>query len=789
MSGRTRFGKYELVARLAKGGMGETFRAELVATAGVVKPVVIKKMLPYLAADRALVDAFIQEARVSATLTHANIAQVFDFGEVDGEYFIAMEYVDGRSLEAAMERGRKLGWARLPFQLSVFIVTELLKGLHYAHTRTAPDGKPLNLVHRDISPDNVLLGFEGEVKLVDFGVAKTTMAGRQETEPGLVKGKFRYLSPEQAVAKPLDARSDLFTVGVVLYQLVTGEAPFAGQQHTVMQAIVSGDYVPPRARSGDVPEPLAMIIERAMQPSRDQRFASAQEMLEPLSRWLYGLSPDFSGAVLRELLGQLFDQEQLGDGRLFVSQPTARTKLSALEPRRDLPAATQLVPALQRTTQPEQPGLGGDAPTGPSTTPSAPAGSSTDLRAARRGPPLPLLGLAGALTIAAASVIGFEVMNADRAEGLAGSEARSMQGGRPGQVPAVQVAPDARPAIVDPTPSAAPVDAVPEVTFDAEAAPVSVKLTKAHQVVVPTTNCVAVGKRWRLDHGEALRVNSTPPGKPRLGVGKNGEPVMKNVAYNGTYNTTRTLPLFALFQGKGPAQLWPVAGEITGADEGTLCTFGLTDRSLEQQLSATATVRINGTEHPLVRAVVNVEPDDRYQVRSFPHGKSWVVRVKDVRAPWPVLFVAEQNTASGTPRAIVLDQKETLLKNPKSVWLTVPVLELDDAYARTVAIELAPGEKLTESAADLLMKSRQQYEKRRWGDAARTLDKCINAYPAFPACHQMLGATFAQLGYSEDAKSQYLEFLRLAPNDSEAPAVRKVVEEYEGRLGAAPKRP
>src|SRR6185436_15494567 len=165
MAGRTQFGKYELVQRLASGGMGETFRAEMIAAAGVTKQVCIKKMLPQLAQDAALVRAFIDEARLSASLTHSNIAQVFDFGEVDGEYFIAIEWVDGRALSTAVKRGKNLGWERLPFQLSVYVVVKLLEGLQYAHTRAGPDGLPLNLVHRDLTPDNVLLGFEGEVKL------------------------------------------------------------------------------------------------------------------------------------------------------------------------------------------------------------------------------------------------------------------------------------------------------------------------------------------------------------------------------------------------------------------------------------------------------------------------------------------------------------------------------------------------------------------------------------------------------------------------------------------------
>ncbi|MBL8949803.1 MAG: serine/threonine protein kinase [Myxococcaceae bacterium] len=335
-----RFGKYELVSLLAKGGMGETYLAELQALAGVTKRVVIKKMLPALAADPKLVEAFIQEARLSATLSHGNIAQVFDFGEVDGEYFIAMEHVHGRSLQQLVKRAGAAGWERLPTAVSVFVVIELLKALHHAHTRVGPDGAPLNLVHRDITPDNVLISYEGAVKLVDFGVAKAALRGRAETEPGLVKGKYRYLSPEQATGRPLDARSDLFTVGIVLHELLSGAQLFATGTLAAMSEIVHGE-VPPLPPH--VPEALAAIVTKALSTDREARHESALELQAALSRWLFTESPELSGEVVRELMGELFEAELAAEGIVFRRKKKATQLLTALK----RPVATQLNTAVR----------------------------------------------------------------------------------------------------------------------------------------------------------------------------------------------------------------------------------------------------------------------------------------------------------------------------------------------------------------------------------------------------------------------------------------------------------
>src|SRR5262245_10819107 len=181
------FGKYELLARLAAGGMAEIFKARYPVAGGLSKQVVIKRILPHHAENPRFIRMLTNEARIAMGLSHGNIAQVFDFGEIDDDWFIAMEYVDGQSLSGVIKRAREEGIPTIPTSLAVLIAVEMLKGLHYAHTRLDEGGSPLELVHRDVSPQNVLLSYEGQVKLVDFGIAKAMAAGRGETEPGIVK--------------------------------------------------------------------------------------------------------------------------------------------------------------------------------------------------------------------------------------------------------------------------------------------------------------------------------------------------------------------------------------------------------------------------------------------------------------------------------------------------------------------------------------------------------------------------------------------------------------------------
>jgi serine/threonine protein kinase len=214
------FGKYQLLDLLAKGGMGEVWRARSHGVEGFEKVLVIKRVLPALSQVSRFVEMFIAEAKIAVTLTHANIVQVFDLGIADGTYFLAMEYVPGADLGSALRWARKAE-RKFPQELSVYIVSELAKGLDYAHRRRDAELLPLGIVHRDVSPENVLLSYEGEVKLTDFGIAKSRESVYAPRE--LPPGKFAYLAPEQARAEAIDVRADVYGLGSVLFELLAGE--------------------------------------------------------------------------------------------------------------------------------------------------------------------------------------------------------------------------------------------------------------------------------------------------------------------------------------------------------------------------------------------------------------------------------------------------------------------------------------------------------------------------------------------------------------------------------------
>ncbi|MEN9797033.1 MAG: serine/threonine protein kinase [Pseudomonadota bacterium] len=309
------FGKYKLLDRLATGGMAEIYRARYTAAAGVTKEMVIKKILPAFADNRRFVQMFIDEARISVGLSHGNIAQVFDFGEIDGEYFLAMEFVDGQPLSRALKRLRERGIAFLPSTFAAYIALQVCRGLHYAHTRLDSEGKPLNIIHRDVSPQNVLLAYEGQVKLVDFGIAKARMAGRDETQTGAVKGKYLYFAPEQARGRDLDARADVYAVGVLLYEMACGRLPFEGKMIEVLGKIVKGDFKRPRELNPALTPAFERLILTAMATDRGERYPTAQALAEALSGYLYANAPTFGPEQVVRLLGWIYQEELRADGR------------------------------------------------------------------------------------------------------------------------------------------------------------------------------------------------------------------------------------------------------------------------------------------------------------------------------------------------------------------------------------------------------------------------------------------------------------------------------------------
>lgn len=279
------FGKFLLLERINVGGMAEIFLARTKGVQGFRRILAIKKILPTMAEDKEFTDMFVDEARIASELSHAGIVQIFELGKYVDDYYIAMEFVHGKDLryiQERMARERK----PLPLNLTVFIAFKICEALDYAHTKKDPSGRPLGIIHRDISPQNVIISFEGEVKICDFGIAKAANRS-QKTQAGVLKGKFGYMSPEQVRGLPLDGRSDIFTVGTLLYEMVTLERLFIGESDfSTLEKVRNADVVPPSAYNREVPEDLEEIILKALAKEVEDRFQNAAEFGEALQGFL-----------------------------------------------------------------------------------------------------------------------------------------------------------------------------------------------------------------------------------------------------------------------------------------------------------------------------------------------------------------------------------------------------------------------------------------------------------------------------------------------------------------------
>ena len=280
------FGKYTLLRRIASGGMAELFLALQRSVAGFEKLVVIKRILPSVNKDRDFIDLLMHEAKVAATLTHPNLVQTYDVGQVDGTYYIAMEHIHGEDVRGVVRQMRKKGVTSFPPEHALFIAMGVCAGLAYAHEQRTIDGQPMKLVHRDVSPQNIVVTYTGDVKIVDFGVAQSHSS---REEKGSIKGKVPYMSPEQVRAEPLDHRSDIFAVGVVLYELTTGRRLFkAATDKETARLIVDGVVPRPSTVVPHYPPDLEAIVMRSLRRDRSSLrvrnfFCSARLSAPPAS--------------------------------------------------------------------------------------------------------------------------------------------------------------------------------------------------------------------------------------------------------------------------------------------------------------------------------------------------------------------------------------------------------------------------------------------------------------------------------------------------------------------------
>ena len=338
----TPFGGYTLLTPLATGGMGEVFLARPADARPSAGWVVIKKILPHLAQDSAFIRRFLDEARLVVVLNHVSIARLLDMGAVGDEVFIAMEYVDGKDLRKVAGRLREQK-RPFPTELALFVVSRVLDGLGYAHRKRNDAGQELNLVHRDVSPQNVLLSWEGEVKLTDFGIAKarTTVTGTDEV--GVLKGKYAYMSPEQALGREVDGRTDLYAVGIVLYETLSGVNPFVSPSaYDTLKRVRDGQVRPLEEVLSTVPDELAVIVRRAMSYSVDERHANAGRLYEDLIQFLYASSRRVGAHELSEYLADVRAASESGqvidsDEHLLAAFDESEALLPAPTPA-DLPS-------------------------------------------------------------------------------------------------------------------------------------------------------------------------------------------------------------------------------------------------------------------------------------------------------------------------------------------------------------------------------------------------------------------------------------------------------------------
>jgi serine/threonine protein kinase len=353
-SGRVRqpvpFGKYLLLDRISVGGMAEVFKAKSYGVEGFEKIIAIKRILPTMGEDRDFIKMFIDEAKIAGQLAHANICQIFELGRIDGSHFIAMEYIWGKDLLQIQNRLRKLKQP-MPVPMACFSMAKVLEGLDYAHRKRDPLGRPLEIVHRDCSPQNVLVSYEGEVKVIDFGIAKAT-SRNSRTMAGVLKGKFGYMSPEQVRGLPLDRRSDIFALGTMLYECLTGDRLFQGEtDFSTLEKVRNVDIQRPRDINPNIPESVERVILKALAKDVDDRYQWCSEMLADLQQYLMGQDVVFTAKSLSSWLKEMFAPEiererqqleqykRVGRDGLIAGVPAAEAKLDVVATLGEAPPA------------------------------------------------------------------------------------------------------------------------------------------------------------------------------------------------------------------------------------------------------------------------------------------------------------------------------------------------------------------------------------------------------------------------------------------------------------------
>ncbi len=314
------YGRYQLLKKLATGGMAQIYLARQQGPEGFEKLLVVKRILPHLAENEEFITMFLDEARIAARLNHPNVVQIFDLGAQDDSFFIAMEFIHGEDVRRVWKHADKVG-KPIPVALICRIIIESCAGLDYAHKKLDGSGRALNIVHRDISPQNILVSFEGGVKIVDFGIAKAADQATV-TKSGVLKGKYSYMSPEQAAGQPIDCRTDIFALGVVLYELLTGTRLFKrATDIQTLNAVTECKLAPPSQVNDRVPADLDTIVMKALAKDRTLRFSEARQLGAALESWLMSHAISASNAALAEFMHDIYAERlehEQEEGRLLI---------------------------------------------------------------------------------------------------------------------------------------------------------------------------------------------------------------------------------------------------------------------------------------------------------------------------------------------------------------------------------------------------------------------------------------------------------------------------------------
>jgi serine/threonine protein kinase len=335
MSYPTTFGKYLLLERINVGGMAEVFKAKAFGVEGFERILAIKRILPNMADDEEFINMFIDEARIAVQLSHANVVPIYELGKFENQYYIAMEYVPGRDLRQVLDRFRKRDQT-LPIPAAAFITSKICEGLDYAHRKADASGRPMNLIHRDVSPQNILVSYEGSVKITDFGIVKAEDRA-SKTQAGVLKGKFGYMSPEQVRGLEIDSRSDIFAVGILLYEMVTGKRLFIGESDfSTLEKVRNAEVVPPSQHNPAVSEAFEAVMLKALARERDERYGSAAELHDDLQQFLIEDNTVFTSKRLAALMKEEYAEEIHNDLQkmeefMRLPPPTSQEALVAHE--------------------------------------------------------------------------------------------------------------------------------------------------------------------------------------------------------------------------------------------------------------------------------------------------------------------------------------------------------------------------------------------------------------------------------------------------------------------------